>query len=230
MKEVILLGQFIDLTGQKFHMLKVVCRGPDYISPKGIHMVRWYCQCDCGNPELTLVSGSSLKSKTSPIKSCGCLLGHNAKTAHKIHGGTNDRLYHVWCNIKSRCYNPNNNRYKNYGARGIEVCDEWKNSYKNFKDWALTNGYQPNAPRGKCTIERVDVNGNYCPENCMWKTIKEQENNRTDNHFVEHEGEIHTVSEWSNILGVAYNTLLNRINHGWSIERALTEPINNIKQ
>ena len=221
------MGQLIDLTKQKFHMLTVVCRGPDYVSPKGVHQVQWYCQCDCGNPELTLVSGNALKSKTSPIKSCGCLLGHNAKTAHKIHGGTYERLYGVWCGMKGRCYYQGNKNYKNYGGRGITVCDEWKNSYENFKEWAMSNGYQPDAPRGGCTIERIDVNGNYCPENCMWKTIKEQENNKTDNHFVEYQGETHTVSEWARILGIAYNTLLNRINHGWSIERALTEPINN---
>ena len=224
------MGQFIDLTEQKFHLLTVKYRGPDYISPKGAHMIRWYCQCDCGNPELTLVSGSALKSKTKPVKSCGCLLGHNAKTAHRIHGGTEDRLYGVWCAMKNRCYCPSNNRYKNYGGRGITVCDEWKDSYENFKNWALANGYRSNAPRGKYTIERINVDGNYCPENCMWKTIKEQENNKTDNHFVEYQGETHTISEWAQIFGMAYNTLLNRINHGWSIERALTEPVQNNKK
>lgn len=221
------MGQFIDLTGQQFHMLKVVCRGPDYVSPKGVHQVQWYCQCDCGNPELTLVSGNALKSKHHPVKSCGCLLGHNAKTAHKIHGGTSDRLYGVWCGMKNRCYCPTNNRYENYGGRGITICDEWKNSYETFRNWALENGYQPDAPRGKCTIERIDVDGDYCPQNCTWKTIQEQENNRTDNHFIEYKGETHTISEWADMLGMAYNTLLNRINHSWSVERALTEPINN---
>lgn len=221
------MGQFIDLTGKKFHLLTVMYRGPDYVSPKGMHMVRWYCKCDCGNPELTLVSGSALKNKSSPIKSCGCLLGNNAKTAHRIHGGTNDRLYGVWCNMKSRCYCQSNNRYENYGGRGITVCDEWKDSYENFKKWAMSNGYQANAKRGECTIERIDVDGQYCPSNCVWKTIEEQENNKTNNHFVEYKGERHTISEWASILGMAYNTLLNRINHGWTIERALTEPINN---
>lgn len=224
------MGQFIDLTGQKFNLLTVMYRGPDYVSPSGIHQIRWYCQCDCGNPELILVSGNALKSQTSPIKSCGCLLGHNAKTAHKIHGGTYERLYGVWCSMKGRCYCPSNDRYKNYGGRGITVCDEWKNSYENFKKWAMSNGYQPDAPRGKCTIERVDVDGNYCPENCVWKTMKEQGNNKTDNHFVEYQGETHTVSEWAQRLGMAYNTLLNRINHGWSVDRAFTEPIHNFKR
>lgn len=221
------MGQFIDLTGKKFNLLTVMYRGPDYISPSGMHMVRWYCKCDCGNPELTLVSGCALKSKTSPIKSCGCLIKYHSKPTHKTHGGTKDRLYGVWCGIKNRCYCPSSNRYENYGGRGIKMCDEWKNSYEIFRSWALRNGYQPDAPRGKCTIERIDVNGNYCPENCVWKTIKEQVNNKTDNHLVEYQGVTHTISEWADILGMAYNTLLNRINHGWSAERALTEPINN---
>lgn len=215
------MGQFIDLTGQKFNMLTVVCRGPDYISPKGVHAVQWYCQCDCGNPELTLVSGSQLRHKTNPTKSCGCLLGNNAKTAHKIHGGAYERLYNVWCRIKSRCYCATNNRYKNYGERGIVMCDEWKNSYDSFKVWAMSNGYQPEAPRGQCTIERIDVNGNYCPENCTWKTIKEQENNKTNSHYVEYNGEAHTISEWAEIIGIPCNTLIYRINHNWPIEKAL---------
>ena len=222
------MGQFIDLTGQKFNMLTVLCRGPDYVSPKGAHQVRWYCQCDCGNTELTLVSGHALKKKNCPIKSCGCLVGNNAKTAHKTHGGTYERLYGVWCGMKSRCYCQTNNRYENYGGRGITMCDEWKESYEAFRNWALENGYHPDAPRGQCTIERIDVNGDYCPQNCTWKTIQEQENNRTDNHTVEYNGEIHTISEWADMIGIAYNTLLNRINHGWSVERALTEPINNV--
>ena len=219
------MGQFIDLTGKKFNLLTVMYRGPDYISPKGVHQTRWYCQCDCGNPELTLVSGSALKKKRNPIKSCGCLLGNNSKTAHKTHGGTYDRLYGIWCNIKSRCYYVNNNRYANYGGRGIVMCEEWKNSYEVFRDWAMSNGYQKDAKRGKCTIERIDVDGNYCPENCTWKTTKEQENNKTTNHFIEYQGEIHTVSEWASILSISYNTLLNRINHGWSVERAFTETV-----
>ena len=129
--------------------------------------------------------------------------------------------------MKSRCYYQGDKNYKNYGGRGIIVCDEWRNSYNNFKGWALSNGYQADAPRGKCMIERIDVNGNYCPENCVWKTNKEQANNKTNNHLVEHQGETHTISEWAGILNVAYNTLLNRINHGWTIERALTEPVHN---
>ena len=129
--------------------------------------------------------------------------------------------------MKSRCYYPDSKNYDSYGGRGIIVCDEWKDSYEKFKEWAMSNGYRADAKRGECTIERIDVNGNYCPENCMWKTIKEQENNRRDNHYVEYQGETHTISEWAKKLDMAYNTLLNRINHGWSTERAFTEPIHN---
>ena len=128
-------------------------------------------------------------------------------------------LYQTWWNMKTRCYNKKHGNYKNYGVRGITICDEWKNSFDNFSNWAMNNGYRENL-----TIDRIDSNGNYEPSNCRWVTIQEQENNRTNNHKLSFNGEIHTISEWSRKLHIAHSTLKVRLNRGWSIERALTTP------
>ena len=91
------------------------------------------------------------------------------------------RLYRVWASMKDRCYNPNKKEYHNYGGRGITICDEWRDDFQEFHDWAFTNGYDENAPRGACTLDRIDVNGNYCTENCRWVDMKTQNNNRRNN-------------------------------------------------
>lgn len=120
-----------------------------------------------------------------------------------------------------RCHKPNFERYSDYGGRGIEVCLEWRNSFENFRDWAMENGYKENL-----TIDRIDTNGNYEPSNCRWSTYKVQGNNTRRNHFIEFNGECHTMAEWAEIKGMKLQTLSNRINqYGWTIEKALTEPV-----
>lgn len=127
------------------------------------------CRCDCGN-ELDVMVDSL---RTGNTKSCGCLNGKGRAARRKTHGMTETRLYRIWCHMKSRCEQPNNNRYYRYGARGIRVCDEWKNSFESFYEWAMNNGY-----REDLTIERKDNDGNYCPENCEWITLAEQAKNK----------------------------------------------------
>ena len=95
-----------------------------------------------------------------------------------VHGGINDRLYEVWGSMKKRCNNPNDKSYKNYGGRGIKVCKEWNENYLSFKKWAYKNGYDENAPHGECTIDRINVNGNYEPNNCRWISNAEQQKNK----------------------------------------------------
>lgn len=137
------------------------------------------------------------------------------------HGKSHTRLYKTYSNIKMRCYNADNSRYRFYGARGIMMCDEWLNDFQAFYDWAMANGYQENL-----TIDRIDVDGNYEPTNCRWVTRQSQQNNRRDNHLIEFNGQVHTMAEWARIAGINYHTLAQRVNtYGWSVEKALTEKV-----
>ena len=112
-------------------------------------------------------------------KSCGCLVKKHGDCSN----GKTSRLYNVWCGMKSRCYNTGSAEYHNYGARGIVVCDEWQN-FPQFKEWAMKNGYNSNAKRSDCTLDRIDVNGNYTPNNCRWVSAKEQNRNKRNNNIV----------------------------------------------
>lgn len=124
--------------------------------------------------------------------------------------------------MKQRCGDPNNKAYHNYGGRGIKVCDEWRVSYEAFRDWSLANGYDAKAPKGKCTIDRIDNDGDYCPENCRWVSAKEQSRNTRHNRFVEYNGQRKTLAEWAEETGIDDLTIHYRLKSGWSVEEALT--------
>lgn len=187
----------------------------------------WWCKCDCGTERA--VVGSSLRKGVS--KGCGCDRAEIAKkyaSSHKTHGGRNDRLYLVWRGMKDRCNNPHSKYYRLYGARGIKICPEWDCDYQAFKDWAYANGYNDSVPKYQCTIDRVDNNAGYCPENCAWKNTKEQSNNRSTNHLLEYNGVTHTISQWAEITGIRQDTIRRRIVvYNWPVARALTEPTHN---
>ena len=159
------MSKLIDLTGKRFGKLVVLERAEN---DKG--RSQWLCRCDCGN--LKVINGSNLRHDKS--HSCGCLCIGN----HTKHGYSDTRLYHVWHGMRQRCNYPKHNEFKHYGGRGIRVCDEWNNSFMAFHDWAMSYGYLPDAPRGKCTLDRIDINGNYEPSNCRWVDMKTQMLNR----------------------------------------------------
>lgn len=137
------------------------------------------------------------------------------------HGEHGTRLYGIWKNMKYRCQNPNSPVYKDYGARSIAVCKDWQ-EYVPFRDWAMANGYCENL-----TLDRIENDKGYSPENCRWATMKTQSNNTRQNRIIKYDGVEHTLSEWSEITGVCVGTLWDRLKSGWSIERALTEPVHN---
>lgn len=171
-----------DITGERFGKL-IAIRPTDKRTNDG--SVHWLCKCDCGN--ITIVNGRSLRCGLQV--SCGCLRTERldnidrTKINHKKHGAyqghsKRERLYGVWESIKQRCYNPNSKAYKYYGYRKIEMCDEWRRDYAAFRDWAIANGYDPNAKKYKCTIDRINNDGNYEPSNCRFVDMKEQGCNR----------------------------------------------------
>lgn len=137
----------------------------------------WEFKCDCG----ATVTKALVYAKTGHTKSCGCL--HKEQLAQRNkdnakHGGWTERLYGVWHGMKERCLTPTNKDYRRYGARGITVCKEWADSYLSFKNWALANGYDPDAKRGACTLDRINNDKGYSPDNCRWVNAKTQALNR----------------------------------------------------
>ena len=201
------------LIGKRFERLTVESRAEDYVSPSGNKHCRYLCVCDCGNKKIVykehLTSGRT--------KSCGCLKKENGRPTHReIH----TRLYKIWGNMCNRCSNRANPAWKNYGGRGIVVCEEWK-SYEKFREWAYTNGYSDNL-----SIDRIDNDKGYSPDNCRWVDSYTQANNKRNNHVVEYNGESRTLAEWANYLNIPYRTLHHRVvGLGWDVDRAFTQPL-----
>lgn len=204
------------LTGKIYGRLVVVER--NYNMNKG--GVWWTCQCSCGN--IKSVKGSNLIN--GGTKSCGCYKSECSSARIKAilttHGGTGTRLHKIWECMKSRCSYSKGDAYKNYGGRGITVCDEWKNDFVKFYDWALVNGYKDDL-----TLDRINVNGNYEPSNCRWVTRKEQNRNTRKTIYLTFNNETKCLKDWSEFYGLPYHVLKYRYHKGWSIEKALATPL-----
>ncbi len=203
-----------DLSGNKYGRAEV-------IRPYGKNKYGktvFLCKCDCGKMFTTL--GNSLQSGRT--KSCGCLFLE--KSNEKVmslakHNKSNTRLYNIWHTMKQRCYYEKHKSFNIYGGRGIRMCQEWRNNFQAFYDWAISNGYAEDL-----TIDRVDINGDYEPSNCRWVTMKEQSNNKRNNHLIEYNGKVKTVSQWADEIGIDKNVLYKRLIGGWSVQKAFTTP------
>lgn len=189
-----------DLTGQKFGKMTVLGRDTDRQSKR----TYWMCQCECG----TIKSCRADSLKEGSIVSCGCKKLAQDKinlTKHHTHKQSGTRLYYSWQDMKKRCYNEGNSRYDNYGGRGIKVCDEWKDNFTAFYQWAIANGYSEEK-----TIDRINVDGDYEPSNCRWADAKTQCNNRTSNIKITIGNSTRTLTEWCEIFDVDYKKILAR--------------------
>lgn len=210
------MSKMKNLTGQKFGRLTVI----RIVGKDKFQNLIWLCKCDCGN-EVSVRSASLIKGRTV---SCGCYNKEKAKYAFKTHGLSKTRLYRIWNGIKNRCFNENIPKYKNYGNRGIFVCDEWKNDFMSFYNWSMDNGYDDNL-----SIDRIDYNGNYEPNNCRWITNKEQSRNKRNNNLITYNNETHCISEWAEILGFKSNDIYRRLKLGWCVEKIFNTPIKELK-
>lgn len=203
------MGKYIDLTGKRFGRLVVIKRAEH----EKYGRVAWECLCDCGKK--TVVNTNTLKSHHT--QSCGCFL----KEMRFTHGMHSTRLYGTWAKMKNRCLQQNCKSYPDYGGRGIQVCDEWKNDFMSFYHWSMANGYSDDL-----TIDRIDVNGDYSPDNCRWATPKEQNNNKRNSRYYWYQGRKRTISEWAEIFQIDRRTLDGRLNRGYSFHDAISSPIN----
>ncbi len=195
-----------DIRGSRFGRLLVL----EYVGKS-----KWACRCDCG----TLCIGNTGDLHSGCCRSCGCLASELASARLRTHGATDSPEWLAWKCMIERCYLTRNPAYKNYGGRGISVCDSWRESFETF---LADVGYRP--CRGY-SLDRIDNNGNYCKENCRWATWFEQHNNRRSSRHETICGVTHTVAEWARIYHRPYQTVLQRLYLGWSISDALTKPI-----
>lgn len=210
-----------DLTGNRYGKLTVL----SYAGHTSDGKSKWLCKCDCGKEKVA--RAASLVAGTT--KSCGCLYYETRKIAiSKItekkshfykHGMSKSRINNIYRRIKERCYNRNNPAFSYYGKRGITMCPEWKDDFMAFYKWSIENGYTH-----EMTIDRIDTNKGYSPDNCRWTTMTVQQNNRTNNVRVSYNGQEHTLSEWADIVGITKSTIYHRYERKWPVDKMLNTP------
>lgn len=201
----------LDLTGQQFGFLTIIGTAPN----NGI-FTRWLCKCQrCGIEKVM----RTMTIKHPQNKSCGCYRNDRNKIGNRIHGLSSKRLYKIWIGMKCRCYNPKNSAYHNYGARGIAICNEWK-MFLPFYQWAISNGYTEGL-----TIERIDVNGDYWPDNCTWIPKREQSYNMRSNRMITFKGVTKSIHEWSIETGLSIGVIRGRVDIlKWGLEDVFSKP------
>ena len=212
------MNQKFSLVGCRFGKLTVICYA------HGGDGALWYCRCDCGGE--SIAKAASLRYGST--KSCGC--GSKAQASANIHAigkaargpyyPHTRRLKELHRNMLDRCYNPKNRRYDSYGGRGIRVCEEWRTSRVAFYEWVMLNGWGDGA-----TLDRIEVNGNYEPSNCRSVGTIVQANNTTRNRYLELDGKRQSIAEWSRERGISSSAILHRLDRGWAVGRALTQPL-----
>lgn len=206
------MGKFLvaeDLVGKTFGRLKVLVRVSNCADGHSL----WKCRCTCGN--IKMARGSRLN--LGRVSSCGCLTIEALKKANTIHGLRNSKTYKAWLRMMSRCYNPLDSSYKNYGGRGITVCPKWKNSMLKFYR------YMGERPSGM-SLDRIDNDGNYEPKNVRWATRKQQNNNTRRTRFIKFNGKRMSMKMWGAEVGINCKCIQYRLNHGWTVKEALTTP------
>lgn len=195
----------INMIGKKFGKLTVLEECEERNKHK---QVVYKCKCDCGNT--INVVGALLRNGN--VKSCGCLHSKGRIT----HGKSYTRLYHTFKSMKDRCYRTNYKYYQHYGGRGITICDEWLNDFMTFYNWAINNGYRNNL-----TINRIDNNGNYEPDNCEWVDMKTQSNNKSNCVYLTCNNKTQTVTQWADELRCNRSTIYMRHRKGWNDKECL---------
>jgi hypothetical protein len=206
-------GQWVDLTGQTFGRLTAL----EYDSK----ICRWLCLCECGRKKW-IFSSALTRGNT---RSCGCLKSQLAREAHLTHGKSGSKVFNTWVHMRDRCFNPKSKFYKDYGGRGITVCERWlvfENFYADMGD--------PAEGAERISLDRKDNNGDYELGNCRWATQKMQTDNQRRSRFHEYQGESHTLNDWAKIKGVSYKQLRQRVyQRGWDFEEAITMPPRGIR-
>lgn len=206
------LKLLIDIAGVRFGRLVAIERAGKSKSGNSL----WLCKCECGKE--VVVNISNLRN--GHTQSCGCYASELRKhrKTRTTHGMSYSRLYRIWKGIKQRCNDPKCTGYQHYGGKGISICDEWKNSFEAFDEWATANGYTDDL-----TIDRIDPNGNYEPSNCRWADTKEQSRNKSTTAYLTLNGETKSMAEWHEILGIPFSTMVNRKRKGLPDELILSK-------
>lgn len=199
---------FRDLTGLRSGRLVAIERAPNIG-----RRVAWLCVCDCGRTKVV----ESHRVTAQSVQSCGCMLNEARRTASLTHGLSDKPECYVWHGMMARCYKAAHQSYRRYGGRGIYVCDRWKNSFENF--------YADMGPRPSSghSLDRIDNNGPYSPENCRWATVQEQALNKEVNVFIEYQGRVQCMTHWSRELGIHQRTLSDRMARGMTFAEAVAK-------